>query len=301
MSRTERTRIRGIESRCVLASLLAAALALCTGCDGGADELVLVGSVERTQVEMVAPVGETITAIRVRRGERVQAGTVLLRLDDTLARADLARAEAELAGARTSDRVAALELARLEQLRGQRVASEQSLERAQLGRDEAAARMRAAQAALEASRKRLSDLELLAPEAGVVDQLPYEAGERVPAGAVLVVLLSDDAPWVRVWVPENSAVHVRPGGPATITIDGIGRADAPRELEGRVLDVAREPGFTPHYALTERERVHLVYETRVVISAAPAELRPGVPATVRLTLIPSLLAADGERGASESP
>jgi hypothetical protein len=49
-----------------------------------------------------------------------------------------------------------------------------------------------------------------------------------------------------------------------------------------VLDVAREPEFTPHYALTERDRVHLVYETRVRIENAPAELRPGVPAEVEL-------------------
>ena len=53
-------------------------------------------------------------------------------------------------------------------------------------------------------------------------------------------------------------------------------------MRGRVLDVAREPEFTPHYALTERDRVHLVYETRVRIEDAPASLRPGVPAQVRL-------------------
>jgi HlyD family secretion protein len=47
-----------------------------------------------------------------------------------------------------------------------------------------------------------------------------------------------------------------------------------------VLDVAREPEFTPHYALTERERVHLVYEARVAIEDSPTTLRPGIPAEV---------------------
>jgi HlyD family secretion protein len=55
-------------------------------------------------------------------------------------------------------------------------------------------------------------------------------------------------------------------------------------LRGRVLDIAREPEFTPHYALTERDRVHLVYETRVEIEDAPAGLRPGAPADVRIAL-----------------
>jgi hypothetical protein len=68
-----------------------------------------------------------------------------------------------------------------------------------------------------------------------------------------------------------------PGTPAEIRVDGIART-----LRGSVLDVARESEFTPHYALTERDRVHLVYETRVRIHEAPASLRPGVPAEVQI-------------------
>ncbi len=279
-----------------LGLLLGLLFGLLIGCGERSDVLELVGSVERTQVEMVAPVGETIAEVLVQRGQRVAAGKPLLRLDSTLTQARLAQAEAELAGARTSNRVAALELERIQRLLDQRVASDQELERAQLGRDEARARLRAARASLEAARKRVRDLELVAPASGVVDQLPYQVGERVPAGAVLVVLLSDEEPWVRVWVPETEVVYVRPGGPAEIRIDGVdglvGTDDG--VLQGRVLDVAREPGFTPHYALTERERVHLVYETRVRILDAPEGLRPGVPASVRVALVPALVAGDAD-------
>lgn len=274
-------------------ALLLVSFALCWGCSEPPNALELVGSVERTQVEMVAPISETISEVLVRRGQRVEAGQALLRLDDTLALAELARAEAEHAGARTSDRVSSLDLERMRQLHEQRVASKHDLERAELGRDEARARLRATEAGRDAVRKHLSDLELVSPVEGVIDQLPYERGERVPAGAVLVVVIaSQEAPWVRVWVPESHIVHVRPGGSAEITIDGIGRASEPRVLDGRVLDVAHEPGFTPHYALTERERVHLVYEARVEISNAPDGLRPGVPASVRIQLLPSLLDGD---------
>jgi HlyD family secretion protein len=97
----------------------------------------------------------------------------------------------------------------------------------------------------------------------------------------MAVLLADGKPWVRVWVPERAIARVAPGTPAEIAIDGLA---AP--LHGRVLDVAREASFTPHYALTERERVHLVYQTRVEIDDAPIHLRPGVPAEVRIALPP---------------
>ena len=96
-------------------------------------------------------------------------------------------------------------------------------------------------------------------------------------GGVLAVLLDDGDPWVRVWIPERRFVDVQPGTPAEIRLDG---REAP--LVGRVLDIAREPAFTPHFALTERDRAHLVYRARVVIPGAPTTLRPGVPADVRL-------------------
>jgi len=250
---------------------------LLLACAPDPQELRLVGTVERTQIELVAPVSETIVAVQGERGERVAAGHVIVQLDATFARAERARAEAALAGERTGEAVARDELARVRRLRTSRVASEQDLDRARLAHDEATAHLREAEAQLDAARKREADLSLTSPVDGVLDQLSFDPGERVPAGAVVAVVLSDAAPWVRVWVPEPSLAHVLPGTPAEVRIDGLASA-----LHGRVLDVARDPEFTPHYALTERDRVHLVYETRVGILDAPARLRPGIPAQVQL-------------------
>jgi HlyD family secretion protein len=93
------------------------------------------------------------------------------------------------------------------------------------------------------------------------------------------VILQDGAPWVRVWLPERAYSLIGPGSPARVRVEGISG-----ELRGHVLDVSRESEFTPHYALTERERVYLVYETRVALDDAPAALRPGAPAEVSLAL-----------------
>jgi HlyD family secretion protein len=254
---------------------LAAALCLAAGCGGESSELRLVGSVERTLVELVAPVSEVIVEVGAARGQRVEPGRVLVRLDPTLAAVEVARAEAVLAGARTAARVAEQDLVRAHEMRRRRVASQQDLDRAELQRDEAAARLREAEAQLAAARKRVADLALASPVAGVLDQLPFDLGERVPAGAVVAVVLQDGQPWVRVWIPERAAAGLGPGAAARVTIDGVAGA-----LRGRVLDVAREPEFTPHYALTERERVHLVYEARVAIEDSPTTLRPGIPAEV---------------------
>jgi HlyD family secretion protein len=257
-----------------LALALTSALHLGCDADGPVD---LVGTVERTQLELVAPISEVIVEIRVERGEAVAAGRRIVALDATLATAELRRAEADLARSRTADRIAAQELERARRLRRSSVASQQAFDQADLEREAATAALLEAEAAVDAAKKRLADLDLRAPAASVVDQLPYEVGERVPTGAVLAVLLRDEQPWVRVWLPEPYLARVRPGLETEVSVDGWA---AP--LRGRVLDVAREPTFTPHYALTERERAHLAYETRVVLVEPPEGLRPGVPATVRL-------------------
>jgi len=247
------------------------------GCREAPDELLLVGTVERTLVELTAPASEPIVAIPVERGQIVVRGDPLVQLDKTYALADVAQAEANVAAARTALFVARQDLQRARELRRQTVTSQAQLERAELSADEAQARLHEAEALVTAAKKRTEDLQLVSPVDGVVDQLPFDEGERVPVGSVLVVVLADGDPWVRVWLPETSYVRVLPGTPAEIRIDGIEGV-----LHGKVLDVARESEFTPHYALTERDRGHLVYEARVEIEDAPSYLRPGMPAQVHI-------------------
>ena len=270
-----RTGLNGI----AVASIVGIACQLAFGC-GGNDALELVGTLERTQIELIAPVSEVIIEVLVERGQEVEAEQTIARLDPTLARAEARRADAELARARTADRVAIHELERTRELRQNKVASDRTLERVELERDEASATLRAAEASRDAALKRLDDLNLRAPAGAVIDQLPYERGERVPAGAVLAVLQLKGRPWIRVWLPEPYLAQVRPGVEAEVSLDGW-----PDTLRGRVLDVAREPTFTPHFALTERERAHLAYETRVELLDEPEGVRPGVPATVRLPVV----------------
>lgn len=275
-ARRGRNRLRGARTPLRVALLLTAVALACAACGREERALELPGSVERTLVEVSSPHAETVIEIPVRRGQRVARGDLLVRLDPTLAHAELAAAEAAVLRARARLAVAEHDHRRAAELRKQNVASEQQLERASLALDEARALLREAVAREHAARKRLDDTLVLAPVDGVVDQLPFEIGERVPAGAVVAVLLAEEAPFVRVWVPETVVAVLAPGTPAEIRVDGL-----PGALPGRVLDVAREPEYTPHFALTERERVHLVYEARVAIEEAPPELRPGLPAEVR--------------------
>jgi len=256
---------------------LSALAALMAACTDAPDDLLLVGTVERTLIELTAPAPEPIVGVFVSRGQRVARGDPLVQLDSTFALAEVARTEANVAAARTALFVSQQELERAQELHRRTVTSQQMLERAELSADEASARLREAEALVTAARKRTEDLRLVSPVDGVVDQLPFDEGERAPAGSVLVVLMADGKPWVRVWLPETSYIRVLPGTPAEVHIDGIDGV-----IHGEVLDVARESEFTPHYALTERDRSHLVYEARVELEDAPSILRPGIAADVQI-------------------
>ncbi len=253
--------------------------ALLVGACSGAEVFDLVGTVERTTLEITAPISEIIVDIPVKRGERVTAGELVVALDSEVAEAELAAFEAALAAVQAAQTEAEREFGRTAELNRRRVASAQQLDRARRARDEAVAAVAEKRARIAQANKRLRDLALVSHTAGVVDQLPFEVGERVPAGSVVALVQTDERPWVRIWLPARGVALVTAEATAAVQVEGLDR-----KLAGRLEEVAREPEFTPHYALTERESAHLVYRARVVLTDAPPDLRPGLAARVELRL-----------------
>ena len=257
--------------------LLWVALLLFTGC--GDDTLHLTGTVERKTLELAAPVSENIVEINATLGERVEAGQVIVRLDSEVAEAELRAAEAAQQAAQATVSQTEQEFQRISKLRRATVVAQNELDRSRRGRDEAVATAAERAARVAQAKKRLEDRTIRSYAAGVVDQLPFEEGERASAGGVVAVVLADEKPWVRVWLPARAAGSAPRSAQAWVSIEGLGK-----DLRGVLEDVSREPEFTPHYALTERESAHLVYESRIRLEDAPADLRPGLSARVRLAL-----------------
>jgi HlyD family secretion protein len=187
-----------------------------------------------------------------------------LRRDAVVAQAELDAAEAAHAEA----------VAQRDRLRANLAALLAGTRREEI--DQARAAVAEAEAAVAAARVHLERLEVRAPVAGRVDSLPYEIGERPPPGAVVAVLLAAGAPYARVYVPEALRVDVKAGSAATVWVDGVAG-----ELRGRVRTVSADPSFTPYYALTERDRGHLVYVAEIdLLDATARDLPAGVPLQV---------------------
>jgi len=157
-----------------------------------------VGTTRAKQsIDIVPETDGRVVELAMRPGIRVEKGAVLVRLDDTIARADVAEAEARL-----TEREQAL--ARITQLRRTNAVAEATLE-------EATARLAEARAQLNRARQRLVERTILAPFEGVVGLAEIDEGARVSAGTLITRL--DDLSEVEVEfaLPETLFAEIETG------------------------------------------------------------------------------------------
>jgi len=147
----------------------------------------------------------------------------------------------------------------------------------------ARAQLASAEAVVATLDAALANLRITAPFAGVVTVRHREPGEILGAGAPVVTLMDPDDRWVRIFVPENRLSRVSLGQRAAITSDTF----PGKTYDGEVSFIASSAEFTPKNVQTTEERVRLVYAVKVRITGdAAQELKPGLPADVRLVETP---------------
>lgn len=141
----------------------------------------------------------------------------------------------------------------------------------------ALANLQASEAVLLGEQKKLDDLTIRATRDGILDNLPWNLGERVTQGSPLAVVLAGKAPFARVYVPEPYRVKISIGDALAVHVDGI-----EEPIEGKVRWISNEPAFTPYYALNQEERSRLMYLAEVQLPDSSASLPSGVPAQVEM-------------------
>lgn len=214
---------------------------------------------------------------------------------------DIAKARANLASAAAGARQARAYYDRLLPLMGRNYVAAADLDRARAAAGNADGQVGAAHAALDellhgtrpeqiaqgesalaaaeaqarALRVQLDKLSVVAPRAGRVDTIPYKLGDQAPVGAPLAILLVGDAPYARIYVPEQERANVHVGDPIRVFVDG---RDKP--YVGKVRMVRSEPSFTPYYALTGEDAARLSYLAEVSLGADAASQPAGLPVRV---------------------
>lgn len=145
-------------------------------------------AVER--VDIRPRVAGTITQVHFRNGALVSQGDVLFTIDPEPYKAEVARAEAQLAAAQARLRYADAEMARAAKLVADSTITRRTLDERENNAREAAASVRAAEADVRTARLNLSYTQVTAPISGRVSRAEITAGNVVAAGAGGVALTS---------------------------------------------------------------------------------------------------------------
>ena len=149
------------------------------------------------EVDLAAQAGGRIQRLLVRQGDRVRQGQLLLVLDQTQLRAEVASLRAQMQTNR-------LNYDRYRELALQGAASA-------VQRDEFRQAYVAAREALVAKEADLAFKDLRAPITGTVADLRVKQGDVIAPGVPITRLIRNDRLWARIDVPATAVQRVRPG------------------------------------------------------------------------------------------
>ena len=213
----------------------------------------------RDQPVGVAGEGGLVRAVLVDAGSWVGQGQVLATIDRSVQAQTAAQLAAQVQAARADAALAQNEFERSQALVGRGFVSKADLDRKRAARDAAAARVRVAQAQLNATRAQIGRLDIRAPTSGLVLARNIEVGQIVGPGAGALFRLAKGGEMeMKAQMSQQDLAFVKAGMPASVTPIG-----SDRSFSGSVWQVA--PIIDPQ----SRQG-----EVRIAIPYDPA-IRPG--------------------------
>jgi membrane fusion protein (multidrug efflux system) len=218
------------------------------------DALEALGTLAANEsIRVTSRVSNVITSTRFTEGAHVPAGTVLVTLEDSEARANLAAAEAALVESRNAHQ------------RGQEVSRERLISESQL--DQLEAKLRADEARVRAAQAQVADHTIRAPFAGRVGLRRVSVGSLITPGTEITTLDDTSTMKLDFSVPETFLATVREG----LEITARSSAYPDIDFKGRVATVD-----------TRVDPTTRAVAVRALLPNPRGQLKPGMFLTVRL-------------------
>jgi membrane fusion protein (multidrug efflux system) len=175
-----------------------------------ADRITSVGTIHPNErVEIRTEVSGRVREIAFKEGARVARGDLLVKIDDSELRAQLARAESRLA-------IAEKEEQRQRDLYEQRVASQRDF-------DNSINNLAVARAEADLIRAQLAKTDIRAPFAGVVGLRSVSEGSYATPATPITTLVDERQVKIDFTVPEQYAGRINAGDKIHFTVEGSSR------------------------------------------------------------------------------
>lgn len=182
------------------------------------------------EAEVRAETNGPVVQAQAEAGQRVKAGTVLARLDNTSLRDAFLSARAAARSAEIALADAQRDLERDERLGEAGAVSPRQVERSRSSVAAAEAAVADAKARLVSAQEQLEKATVRAPFTGVVSEREVSAGDVVQSGALLYTVIDPSSMQLEATVPADQLQTLKVGTPVEFTVAGYGT----RRFQGRI-------------------------------------------------------------------
>lgn len=188
----------------------------------------------RREAALRAEVGGAVLQVTAETGQKVAAGQLLCRIDDTGLQQSLLAARSGVSAARNALELAEANARRARTLAGAGALAVQQAEQAEAGLEAAKAQAADATARATLAEQQADKARVRAPFAGIVAQRQVSLGDVVAPGAPLFTVIDPGRLQFEASIPAARLGEVRPGARVDFSVTGF----ADQRFEGRIDRVA---------------------------------------------------------------
>lgn len=164
-----------------------------------------------------------ITEIRVRSGDHVSPGAILMQIDPTKQQATVTSQENAKAAQLANLKLSQQQYERTSGLYAAGVVSKQDLDQAKAALDAAQAQLQSMDAQVREQQVQLHYYNVVAPWAGIVGDIPVRVGDRVTTTTMLSTVDKPGSLEAYIYVPVERSAQLKADMPVQI-VDGNGHA-----------------------------------------------------------------------------
>lgn len=212
----------------------------------------------------------TLTSVLVKKGDHVESGQVLARLDPHDYQVSLDELNARMLEAKSAHKLAKAELRRIKQATSDDAIASVNLDRAISSYERSVSAVKVVEKNIQRAKDALRYTELRAPFSGIVGEVKAEQFEQTTPGLSVVTLQQDNNWEVDIDVPENLIQDFTLGQNATFTWYG-----------SEQLQVATVSEIAP-----KKHQLKQTYTVTLDVNSETAELFNGKAVTVTTQFAP---------------
>jgi RND family efflux transporter MFP subunit len=191
------------------------------------------GTVKAKTISVIASrVMGTVTSIKVKEGDRIHAGQVLMTIDDRDVAQRVKAAEKAVEAAKQNKSLMDITYQRYKNLHDEKAISQQEIDQIETQKKVSDMEYERAKAMLAEAQVHYGFTRITAPTSGIVTEKKIEPGSMAVPGVPILTVEDNSSYRIEANVDERLSGKLKIGTPVNVVIDSIGQ-----EVKGRISEI----------------------------------------------------------------